>query len=98
RRVAHRREGAPGAGAAVGSRCGIRGCSTGRREAMTVTVDVAAEHIARRIASTIDPVFAMIDGWRDVLERELSGPLAGALTGTTQPIAHTLPPVVPAPG
>ena len=29
--------------------------NTGRREAMSVTVDVTAEHIARRIASTIDP-------------------------------------------
>ena len=57
---------------------------------MSVTVDVSAEHIASRIASTIDPVFAMIDGWRDVLERELSGPLAGA------PSAETLDPVVAA--
>ena len=63
---------------------------------MSVTVDVTAEHIARRIASTIDPVFAMIDGWRDVLERELSGPLAGALTGSTEPTAETLDPVVAA--
>ena len=61
---------------------------------MTVTVDVAAEHIARRIASTIDPVFAMIDGWRDVLERELEGPFAGALTGASEPTAATLDPVV----
>jgi alkylated DNA nucleotide flippase Atl1 len=43
---------------------------------MTVTVDLAAEHIARRIASTIDPVFAMIDGWRDVLEAELAAAVA----------------------
>jgi hypothetical protein len=63
---------------------------------MSVTVDVAAEHIAGRIASTIDPVFAMIDGWRDVLERELSGPFAGALTGSTEPTAATLDPVVAA--
>ncbi len=63
---------------------------------MSVTVDVSAEHIARRIASTIDPVFAMIDGWRDVLERELSGSLAGALTGAGAPSAETLDPVVAA--
>ena len=63
---------------------------------MSVTVDVAAEHIARRIASTIDPVFAMIDGWRDVLERELEGPFAGALTGASEPTAATLDPVVAA--
>ena len=63
---------------------------------MTVTVDVTAEHIGRRIASTIDPVFAMIDGWRDVLERELDGPFAGALTGGTEPNAATLDPVVAA--
>ena len=61
---------------------------------MTVTVDLAAEHIARRIASTIDPVFAMIDGWRDVLEAELAGPLAGALSGSPDPSAATLDPVV----
>lgn len=39
---------------------------------MTVIVDVAAEQIARRIASTIDPVFAVIDGWRDALAAELA--------------------------
>ena len=61
---------------------------------MTVTVDIAAEHIARRIASTIDPVFAMIDGWRDVLEHELGGPYAGALTGASEPTAATLDAVV----
>jgi Methyl-accepting chemotaxis protein-like, first PDC sensor domain len=63
---------------------------------MTVTVDLAAEHIARRIASTIDPVFAMIDGWRDVLEAELAGPLAGALSGAVEPRAVSLDPVVAA--
>ena len=61
---------------------------------MTVTVDLAAEHIARRIASTIDPVFAMIDCWRDVLEAELAGPLAGALSGTPEPRAASLDPVI----
>jgi len=61
---------------------------------MSVTVDLAAEHIARRIASTIDPVFAMIDGWRDVLEAELAGPLAGALSGAAEPRAASLDPVV----
>lgn len=63
---------------------------------MSVDVDVTAEHIARRIASTIDPVFAMIDGWRDVLERELAGPLAGALTGDGAPTAEAFDPVVAA--
>ena len=63
---------------------------------MTVTVDLAAEHIARRIASTIDPVFAMIDCWRDVLEAELAGPLAGALSGAVEPRAASLDPVVAA--
>ena len=63
---------------------------------MSVDVDVTAEHIARRIASTIDPVFAMIDGWRDVLERELAGPLAGALTGVGAPTAEAFDPVVAA--
>jgi hypothetical protein len=63
---------------------------------MTVTVDLSAEHIARRIASTIDPVFAMIDGWRDVLEAELAGPLAGALSGSAEPSAAALDPVIAA--
>ncbi|GAA4374052.1 PDC sensor domain-containing protein [Agromyces bauzanensis] len=63
---------------------------------MSVDVDVTAEHIARQIASTIDPVFAMIDGWRDVLERELAGPYAGALTGEGEPTAEKLDPVVAA--
>jgi len=63
---------------------------------MSVIVDTSAEHIARRIASTIDPVFAMIDGWRDVLEAELDGPLAGALTGAAAPTATALDPVVEA--
>lgn len=63
---------------------------------MSVDVDVTAEHIARRIASTIDPVFAMIDGWRDVLEHELAGPLAGALTGDGAPTAERFDPVVAA--
>jgi hypothetical protein len=60
---------------------------------MTVIVDTGAEHIARRIASTIDPVFAMIDGWRDVLEAELGGPLADALTGSPEPRASALDPI-----
>ncbi|HEY6800237.1 MAG TPA: hypothetical protein VI121_06310, partial [Agromyces sp.] len=61
---------------------------------MTVTIDLAAEHIARRIASTIDPVFAMIDGWRDVLEAELAGRYAGALSGSPEPRAAALDTVV----
>jgi hypothetical protein len=61
---------------------------------MTVIVDTGAEHIARRLASPIDPVFAMIDGWRDVLEAELGGPLADALTGSPEPRASALDPIV----
>lgn len=63
---------------------------------MTVTVDLSAEHIARRIASTIDPVFAMIDGWRDVVEAELAGRHTGALSGSPEPRAATLDPVIAA--
>ncbi|WP_350348430.1 hypothetical protein ABIQ69_00460 [Agromyces sp. G08B096] len=55
---------------------------------MTVTVDVAAWQVAARIASTIDPVFAMVDGWRDRLAAVLDGP--------APPLAATLDPVVDA--
>ena len=58
---------------------------------MTVTVDLAAEHIARRIASTIDPVFAMIDDWRDTLEAEfvrLGTPLAAELDPVVAAMVH----------
>jgi hypothetical protein len=61
---------------------------------MTVAIDLAAEHIARRIASTIDPVFAMIDGWLDVLEAELAGRYAGAHSGSPEPHAAALDTVV----
>lgn len=44
---------------------------------MTATVVTDAD-IARRVASTIDPVFAMIDGWRDAVEARLAR--AGAAT------------------
>lgn len=57
---------------------------------MSTTLDLAAEHIARRVASTIEPVLTMVDGWRRVLEAELSGPFAGALTGSQAPAAGTL--------
>lgn len=49
---------------------------------MTVTVDVAALQVAARVASTIDPVFATVDAWRDRLAARLaaeSRPLASAL-------------------
>lgn len=39
---------------------------------MTATVAIAAEAIARRSASTIDPLFILIDGWRDALEAQLA--------------------------
>ena len=63
---------------------------------MSTTLDVAAEHIAKQIASTIEPVLAMVEGWRGVLEAELSGPFAGALTGSPDPDAATLDPVIEA--
>ncbi|MFF2372169.1 hypothetical protein [Agromyces sp. NPDC058110] len=63
---------------------------------MNTTLDLAAEHIARRVASTIEPVLAMVDGWRAVLEAELSGPFAGALTGARTAEAISLDPVVAA--
>lgn len=55
---------------------------------MTVTVDVAALQVAARIASTIDPVFATVDAWRDAVATRLAadsrdpaapGPLARLL-------------------
>jgi hypothetical protein len=63
---------------------------------VSTTIDLAAEHIAKQIASTIEPVLAMVDGWRGVLETELCGPLAGALTGTGAPDAQRLDPVIQA--
>lgn len=63
---------------------------------MSTTLDLAAEHIARRVASTIEPLLAMVDGWRRVLEAELSGPFAGALTGSPTARATTLDAVVEA--
>lgn len=38
---------------------------------MTAIVATDAD-IARRVASTIDPIFAMIDGWRDAVEAQLA--------------------------
>lgn len=55
---------------------------------MTVTVAIAAEPIARRIASTIDPLFTLVDGWRDAVEAELSG------TSSSSPTAAELDPIV----
>ncbi|MFB6611102.1 hypothetical protein ACFCVO_12315 [Agromyces sp. NPDC056379] len=49
---------------------------------MTTTVANAADTIAHRIAATIDPLFALIDTWRDVLEARLAvaaDPTAAAL-------------------
>ncbi|KQM81951.1 hypothetical protein [Agromyces sp. Leaf222] len=63
---------------------------------MSTTLDLAAEHIAWRVASTIEPVLAMVDGWRGVLEAELSGPYAGALTGSPTAEAATLDAVIEA--
>jgi hypothetical protein len=39
---------------------------------MTVTVAITADAIALRIASTIDPLFMLVDGWRDALEARLA--------------------------
>ncbi|MGX5695792.1 hypothetical protein ACWKWP_06310 [Agromyces soli] len=47
---------------------------------MTATVVTDAD-IARRVASTIDPIFAMIDGWRDAVEARLAQ--AGAISAAT---------------
>ncbi|ANJ28489.1 hypothetical protein [Agromyces aureus] len=63
---------------------------------MSTTLDLAAEHIAWRVAATIEPVLAMVDGWRGVLEAELAGPFAGALTGSKAAEASTLDAVVAA--
>ncbi len=63
---------------------------------MSVVVDTSAEHIARRIASTIDPVFALVDGWRDVLEARLAGVAAGGTDDAEAPTAAALDPVVEA--
>lgn len=38
----------------------------------TPTAAAAVDVIAQRVASTIDPVFALIDGWRDTLEARLA--------------------------
>lgn len=46
---------------------------------MTATVATDAD-IARRVASTIDPIFAMIDGWRDAVEERLAAAPATAAT------------------
>ncbi|GAA1509518.1 ketosteroid isomerase-like protein [Agromyces terreus] len=63
---------------------------------MSTTLDLAAEHIARQVASTIEPALAMVEGWRGVLETELSGPFAGALGGSPDARAETLDPVIEA--
>lgn len=53
---------------------------------MTVTVDVAALQVATRIASTIDPVFAIVDAWRDAV--------AARLAADPQPLAREIDPFV----
>ena len=66
---------------------------------MTVTAAVAADAIARRIASTIDPLFVLIDGWRDALEQELSAGSASAASSASsasRPSAAALDPIVAA--
>ena len=66
---------------------------------MTVTAAIAADAIARRIASTIDPLFVLIDGWRDVLEQELSAAAASAASSASSassPSAAALDPIVAA--
>ncbi|WP_394553558.1 hypothetical protein ACDF64_04110 [Agromyces sp. MMS24-JH15] len=39
---------------------------------MTLGIDLSASRVATLVASTIDPVFATIDGWRDALAAELA--------------------------
>ncbi|WP_127794941.1 hypothetical protein [Agromyces sp. LHK192] len=55
---------------------------------MTVTVELGAAQVAARVASTIDPVFSMIDGWRDRL--------VDRLAADADPAAATLDPFVEA--
>jgi hypothetical protein len=57
---------------------------------MTVTIDTAAQQVASRIASTIDPVFASVDRWRDVLAARLTTGLAEG----DEPLARCLDPEV----
>ena len=65
---------------------------------MTVTVDVAALRIAERIASTIDPVFAMIDGWRDRIEADLLSVATPSAARLDPRIAELVGPALEAPG
>lgn len=65
---------------------------------MTVTVDVTALQIAARIASTIDPVFAMIDGWRDRIEAELLAVATPSAERLDPRIAELVGPPLEAPG
>jgi hypothetical protein len=59
---------------------------------MTVTIDTAAQHVAARIASTIDPVFASVDAWRDTLAGRFAGE-SGA-PGGAGPLARDFDPAV----
>ncbi|MFF2276955.1 hypothetical protein [Agromyces sp. NPDC058126] len=65
---------------------------------MTVTVDVSALQIATRIASTIDPVFAMIDRWRDRIESELLSVSMPSAARLDPRIAELVGPALDAPG
>ncbi|WP_395245051.1 hypothetical protein ACGGZK_04445 [Agromyces sp. MMS24-K17] len=61
---------------------------------MTTRLDVPAAQVVSRIAATIDPVFAMVDGWRDALAAHLAGTGTGATA--PEPTARALDPVVDA--
>ncbi|MDQ0893971.1 PDC sensor domain-containing protein [Agromyces ramosus] len=56
---------------------------------MTITVAITAEAMARRIASTIDPLFMLVDGWRDVLEAQLAA-ASGANAADLDPVVAAL--------
>lgn len=58
---------------------------------MTVTVDIGAQQVAIRVASTIDPVFATVDAWRDALRARLaaaSRPPARELDPAVERLVH----------
>lgn len=56
---------------------------------MTTRVDMPAAQVAARVAATIDPVFSMVDRWRDALAAHLG-------SGVDEPTARALDPVVDA--
>ena len=57
---------------------------------MTVTVDEVALQVAARVASTIDPVFATVDAWRDAVTAWLTAEAAEPLARTIDPLVESL--------